>query len=511
MALPRFITSLFSPRPPRPDAFVTMCVAFRQRLAAWPVKHRPTPDAQRVGVLVTPWLSTAAPLFSLECGLMLLRAGCAATALSDFSDVIGNAEKLTHNEALAGVLAALPAGFALLQITSGGEETCTPEDRALATRLLHENAIWKMRGEQRAGDFSAEQPHAEAALARHIAVVRRTLRSSGLSWVLVPGGIYGLSGIYLAILKELGIGFTTYDSGKGLLRFSHDCVTTHLEDMPLVCRLVAERERNSPAARERLIARATSELATRANAKDDLGYQLAAASGEAVRHYDILVPLNIRWDAAALSRQKLFASVDAWLIAVLEWVAGHPTASICIRQHPIERRENLKSTDNYAPIIERFRHLGDRFRFVAAEEEISTYDILHHARVVLPHTSTVGIEAAMLGKPVLLSTHCYYESLGFVWVPDSSEEYFRLIAAALAGSLTLNEQQRSDAAIAFYLTQRCALLRTGFTPDPEDFLQWVQHTPEELWAQDENADVSTALISRQPLPFVRYQRLAHAD
>ena len=72
-----------------------------------------------------------------------------------------------------------------------------------------------------------------------------------------------------------------------------------------------------------------------------------------------------------------------------------------------------------------------RCRFVAAEDSVNSYDLLRSARLVLPFTSNIGIEAAAIGKPVLVSGAAYYADLGFVWSPALSGRLFR---AAQAGT-----------------------------------------------------------------------------
>ena len=179
-------------------------------------------------------------------------------------------------------------------------------------------------------------------------------------------------------------------------------IAAHLADVPSAFRSL--RERLAPAERETVLAMGRAELDDRFNARDFRHFQVTPATGRDDLRYDIFVPLNIRWDSAALGRQRAFPSVADWLDAVLTWVGTKPGVTICIRQHPRERLDFAKGSDNLAPLLQRHAALGERLRFVAADEPLNSYDLLRHARVVLPHTSTVGIEAALLGLPVILGT-----------------------------------------------------------------------------------------------------------
>ena len=129
-------------------------------------------------------------------------------------------------------------------------------------------------------------------------------------------------------------------------------------------------------------------------------------------------------------------------------------------------------------------------------------------KVVLPHTSTIGIEAAFLGKPVVIGTSVYYEDFGFVQRPATRDEYFAKIADALAGKIVVSEEQRAAAGCAYFLTQRCTLIRSQFNPHREQLVEWVTQEPEAIWGMPETADLRTALLTRQPLSMIRYRRLA---
>jgi hypothetical protein len=327
----------------------------------------------------------------------------------------------------------------------------------------------------------------------------------------MPGGFFGLSGVYVAVARKLGLAFSTYDSAVGVLRLAHDSVAAHLGDLPKTYSSLQPLWRENSERQRKVIDLARAEIEERASTKDFRQFQVAPATARDDLAYDLVVPLNIRWDSAALGRQRLFPSVQAWLTALLSWVSEHPSATICIRQHPRERLDFARSNDRVEPLLNRFARLGTRLRFVEASEPINTYDLLRHARVVLPHTSTVGIEAAMLGKPVVLSAHCYYESFGFCQVPETPDEYFELIERAVTDGLPVSDSQMEDAALAYYLTQRCAFLRTDFTAHPVDAQKWLRRSPDELWSLPELSDLREALLTREPLSMIRHRRLQNAN
>jgi hypothetical protein len=234
--------------------------------------------------------------------------------------------------------------------------------------------------------------------------------------------------------------------------------------------------------------------------------QKTAASGRALGDFNILVPLNLRWDSAALGRQRLFPSVQKWLEALVQWAEDEPQARLCIRQHPSERFEGLRSTDDTAGLLARIARLGDRIRYVSADDPISTYDIMRTADVILPFTSTLALEGAMQGRHAIISTWCYYAEFEFAWNPATVEEYFELIRRGISGSLTARPNAATAAAVVYFLTQRCNQMRTFFTPVPADFPKWSALSPRDLWALPELEDIFASLSTREPLSSIRCRR-----
>jgi hypothetical protein len=235
---------------------------------------------------------------------------------------------------------------------------------------------------------------------------------------------------------------------------------------------------------------------------------VAAATLPGRPAWDILVPLNLRWDSAALCRRHLFGSVEDWLLQLLSWLEKQPGVTLAIRQHPCEKLPAFRGKDDFRELLNRFPGLGQRATFISAEEQVNTYDLINGAKVVLPFTSRVGIEATMLGKPVVLGTECYYRGCGFTWNPASAPEYFATISEALAGKLEVTAKARRRAWITYYLAECCLELRTRFTPAPVDYAHWVKMPPSEIWNNAENEDLLAALIDHEPLVALRYRRLA---
>lgn len=496
---------------PRPYRYPVgeMCDRFRERLAQWEAVERQPPTNRRVGVLITPWLFSGVPIFSLECAFRLRQAGYSVRLFWDATDIFGNASDQREVAPVAALMKDLPADIEVIDV-AGWEDLHEHDDEGLAEAILHENAIHRMRGESRMGDFFEGKEGLLPATRKHIGKIHKLVKGDPMEFLFIPGGVYGLSAIYVAAAERLGIGITTYDCDYGMLIIAHGGVACHQVDLMDASKLLGNFLKDRPEEKERIKAVADAELQARIEGRDALRSQEVAAARRTEGDTNILIPLNLRWDTAALSRQRLFPSVEAWVLALLKWAESEPAARLCFRQHPGERHEVSRSVDDVGAIIERHNRVGDRVRLVAAADKVSTYDIMLTTAVVLPFTSTLGVEAAMLGKPIIISTKCYYERFPFARRAETEEEYFALLSEGLAGKLVPDAAARETAALVYYLTAICNMMQTVFTPAPNDVQKWLQVSPSDLWQRPENEDLLESLDSRCPQAFIRARRFARA-
>lgn len=474
-----------------------------KRMKNWPKAGFPAGNGGRVGIIVTPWMCSDVPLFNIECALRLASSGSKVTIYFDYADILGNAPFPTEIEIIRQVLARLPAEIPIADMCSLRGSPGVVDDAEVWT-IVQENAIRTTLGESRIADFLTAQPAALEATKHHLERIHHQLASEPVDWILIPGGIYGVSSGYIAMARKLGIQFTAYDSDAGMLMLAHNSVACHQEDITEGYRRVMATA--SAEDRDWMVAEGQSEMERRIGGNDDGSMQKIAASDQAFGDFNILVPLNLRWDSAALGRQRLFPSVAAWLTALVQWAAGEPRARLCIRQHPSERFERLRSIDDMAELLAGINRLGDRVRFVAADDSVSTYDIMKTVDVILPFTSTLALEGAMQGRQPIISTWCYYSGFDFAWNAATVDEYFELIRRGISGALAPPPTASTTAAIVYFLTQRCNQMRTFFTPLPVDFSKWSGLSPQDLWRLPELEDIFQCLNTREPLSSIRCRR-----
>jgi capsule polysaccharide export protein KpsC/LpsZ len=76
--------------------------------------------------------------------------------------------------------------------------------------------------------------------------------------------------------------------------------------------------------------------------------------------------------------------------------------------------------------------LPEHIRLIGPKDKMNTYDLVEVADLGLVYTTTVGMEMAMFGVPVIVSGATHYRGRGFTYDPDSWVSYFKLLGQILA-------------------------------------------------------------------------------
>jgi len=472
------------------DVYRKSADQFLARLLAPSQDALPSVVGPRVGVVVVPWQRTAVPFYLIEWALRLRRDGVRVELIWDVWP--NSPDRPTAEEAtIARLLRAVSRRFDIPVVSPAAAGDSNKEMTVRLERLAFEGVTRELKREPVWGD-PAVSTKAEK-LRAHAGRVESFLAGRGYAWILLPGGVWAISGVYWEATQTQGIGVTTFDSGTGLLCFQHGGPAAHFPDLAPSMLALTEHCMTSPVVRRHVEDWVNNRLEIRRRGEDE--FQLQPTGGRSsTGAVHILVPLNYRLDTAAMCRQRLFRSVNEWLHALVDWAVSHPDVVIVFRQHPCEKIPAYRSGEDYSWIPA----AGANLRFIAAEDPVNTYDLIRSCRVVLPHSSRVGIEAAIFGKPVVLAASTYYETMPFASAPESPSAYFSGIEELLARPPEQTERERCAALAAYFVAENYGLYRTHFTPVASDFEIWARSSSKELWKQDNNEVFVRALIERRP-------------
>ena len=140
----------------------------------------------------------------------------------------------------------------------------------------------------------------------------------------------------------------------------------------------------------------------------------------------ILLATNVIGDSLTLGRQVFSDSMTEWLERTLNYFAEHEEGQLVIRIHP---GELVTKGPSVADVVQKTFpiDLPENIHLVTAEAEINTYDLVEIADLGLVYTTTVGLEMAMSGVPVVVIGQTHYRGKGFTLDPNSWEAFFELL------------------------------------------------------------------------------------
>jgi hypothetical protein len=144
----------------------------------------------------------------------------------------------------------------------------------------------------------------------------------------------------------------------------------------------------------------------------------------------VLLATNVLGDSLTLDRQVFSKTMADWIVKSLRFFTEREDVQLIIRVHP---GETLTHGTSMVDVVKNeLGELPDNIHLILPEEKINTYDILEIADLGLVYTTTVGLEMAMRGIPVVVAGQTHYRDRGFTLDPSSWEEYYKTLNTLLS-------------------------------------------------------------------------------
>src|SRR5271157_382298 len=138
-----------------------------------------------------------------------------------------------------------------------------------------------------------------------------------------------------------------------------------------------------------------------------------------------IVPVftNVIFDTSQPHANTVFSDMFAWLDVVLEIFQSHPETLFVIRAHPDEmrtRKESRETVQGWAEAngVDKLENVV----FVAPKETLSSYELIQRSKFVMVYNSTIGLEASLMGKPVLCAGKARFTQYRTVFLPQTVAE-----------------------------------------------------------------------------------------
>jgi hypothetical protein len=223
---------------------------------------------------------------------------------------------------------------------------------------------------------------------------------------------------------------------------------------------------------------------------------LSAELVEKMDAYKQVVPIftNVIFDTSQPHANVLFKDMFTWLDDVLVVIKAHPETLFVIRAHPDESRPGKASRESVMEWVQKKQvEALENVIFFSPDDYFSSYEMIKRAKFVMIYNSTIGLEASVMGAPVLCAGKARFTQLKTVFFPPSKAAYLQTLSEFLAvDEIHIPDEHRENARrFLFYQLYRTSLPFDRFI-EPDNIWPGYVKLKEFTW-QDLLPENSTTL------------------
>jgi hypothetical protein len=257
--------------------------------------------------------------------------------------------------------------------------------------------------------------------------------------VIVPNGTILEMGVVYQVAKHLGIPVVTFEFGDQRERIwiAQDAEIMRHETDALWAARGAEPLKTEELQKLQELFSARQDAKTWQNFArqwQDTPTEGGAAVREKLGLDDrpvVLLATNVLGDSLTLGRQTFSESMAEWIERTVKAFADREDVQLVIRVHP---GELLIHGTSMVDVVQNALggEIPPQIHLVGPEEKVNTYDITDITDLGLVYTTTVGLEMALRGIPVVVAGQTHYRNRGFTQDPNTWEAYFETLDKLLA-------------------------------------------------------------------------------
>ncbi len=149
-----------------------------------------------------------------------------------------------------------------------------------------------------------------------------------------------------------------------------------------------------------------------------------------------MVPVftNVIFDTSQPHSNTVFPDMFTWLEHVLGLAIDHQQTLFVIRAHPDELRPG-SAKQSRETVRDWIKTSGadklTNIHYIDALEYVSSYELIRKSKFVMVYNSSIGLEAAIMGQPVLSAGKSRYTSYRTVFFPQTIPSYLEKAKAML--------------------------------------------------------------------------------
>ena len=373
-----------------------------------------------------------------------------------------------------------------LCMQGGGYKELSPEDAQECERIAEYSVSWsKWYNIWNSCFRSANSIREDFAriFKRNLSYINDFFDKNHFDTINAITALHKMAGVYCYAAEKRNMRVSSQDGISGSTVISANGPASYGRDIPLFLNKMWGEISNKKA----ILDRSAQMWKERKKASTDFGHMshdeymrnrkekgydktiMQSPQEENITSYDVVIPLNVSNDGAALGVSSIFDSMKQWLEKTLDYIINKLNGTVLIREHPVGKilPSYMASAELYTIFPEILKpYIGNKnLCYIKSEEEINLYQYIEKCKVLIPWTSTVGVEAGLMGKNVLIHTDVYYQNAAFATRAKNQDEYFENIRRCITENKTLIMDKQlayEDALKYFYYTMNRILI-TDFT------------------------------------------------
>ncbi|AZH26318.1 capsular polysaccharide export protein, LipB/KpsS family [Haloplanus aerogenes] len=158
---------------------------------------------------------------------------------------------------------------------------------------------------------------------------------------------------------------------------------------------------------------------------------------------------NLLWDASLIPEGAVYDDVYEWLSDTISELGGQSDIHAVIKTHPAEAKFGTRESVS-GWLQDTYDQLPDNVTHLLPDTDVDTYALIETLDVGIVFNSTVGLEMAFEGKPVVTAGYPHYLGFGFTYDSDSKPAYRNLLGRLDELELSDEKQRRAERYAHFF-------------------------------------------------------------
>lgn len=358
-------------------------------------------------------------------------------------------QRVLHTKDALSSLSPLIKHISLLDPSTGSERRLQPATFNLPTEIqndINEISLWDCQYTLMREEINMADPNDKALYDLRIKrntfaaqTIYEYLQTNKPDVVLIPNGLILEMGIVFRVARYLNIDAVTYEfndqreqiwlaQNSSIMQQDTDFLVEARCHLPMTDEMfekVADLENARRGARvwgksKRLWQYVSSQGA-------DETRKLLNLDSRPV----VMLAANVLGDSLTLGRDIFAESMTEWITKTVQYFAKRNDVQLVIRVHPGEKL--VPQAKSMGTVVkEALPELPNHIHVIGALDNINTYDLIEIADVGLAYTTTVGLETAMNGRPVISCGQTHYRGRGITIDPNTWDEYYATLEKVLS-------------------------------------------------------------------------------